>query len=308
MNKLYVALGLFKMLSENREIGTTMVAKEFEVSKRTAQRYLSEIAYLPFIHFDEERYTYSLIDKSVFNGTILKGAELSFLTAVFGYTKTILGNNNAEMIDKISKKIFHANYTNSTHHMINIASVDYEKIADAHIKLERHIQEEDEITFKYSRYDKTYRVYPYKIIFHGGFWYLAAENGGVLKKYVLEYISDIKPTGKSCPKPSEKMTETLANAKSIWFEDGEKTVVTIKITGFITDYFKRRPFLDEQINTENDDGSMTVTFKAVNEHEMFQLLSPWIEYIEVVEPASFREFVCRAGKQISKNNSPRRQP
>lgn len=303
MNKLYVALELFKMLSDNREIGTTMVAKEFEVSKRTAQRYLNEIANLPFIHFDEERYTYSLVDKNGFNGTILKGAELSFLTAVFGYTKTVLGNDNADMLDKISKKIFHANYTNSTHHMINIASVDYDKIADAHIALEKHIKEENEITFKYSRYDKTYKVYPYKIIFHGGFWYLAAENSGVLKKYVLEYISDIKPTGTSCPKISDKMNETLTNAKSIWFEDGEKTTVTIKVTGFITDYFRRRPFLDEQVNTENEDGSMSITFKAVNEYEMFQLLSPWIEHIEIIDPKSFRKFIRKTGQNIAKNNT-----
>ena len=95
--------------------------------------------------------------------------------------------------------------------MINIASVDYDKIADAHIALEKHIKEENEITFKYSRYDKTYKVFPYKIIFHGGFWYLAAENSGVLKKYVLEYISDIKATGASCPKISDKMNETHKN-------------------------------------------------------------------------------------------------
>ncbi len=303
MNKLYVALELFKMLSENREIGTTMVAKQFEVSKRTAQRYLNEVASLPFIHYDEERYTYSLVDKNGFNGTILKGAELSFLTAVFGYTKTVLGSNNADMIDKITRKIFHANYTNSTHHMINIASVDYDKIADTHIRLEQHITEEDEITFHYSRYGKSYTVFPYKIIFHNGFWYLAAENAGVLKKYVLEYISDIKSTGKSSPQPSEKMIETLKNAKSIWFEDGEKTEVTIRVTGFITDYFRRRPFLDGQVNTEEGENSLLITFKAVNEYEMFQMLSPWIEHIEIISPQNFREFIYKLGKKVAKINA-----
>lgn len=303
MNKLYVALGLFKMLTDNREIGTTMVAREFEVSKRTAQRYLNEIANLPFINFDEERYTYSLIDKNGFNGTILKGAELSFLTAVFGYTKTVLGEENSEMIDKITKKIFHANYSNSTHYMISPASVDYDIIADTHLALERHITERDEITFLYTRNNKSYTVYPYKIIFHGGFWYLAAEHEGVLKKFVFEYITEITRTGIPCPQASDKIMSTLKNAKTIWFEDGEKTTVVIRVSGFISEYFTRRSFLEEQVNTANEDGSLTVSFKAVNEYEMFQLLSPWIEYIEVIEPAHFRKHIQKIGKSMSKSNS-----
>mgnify|MGYP000113608834 CR=1 FL=1 len=46
-------------------------------------------------------------------------------------------------------------------------------------------KENDEITFKYSRYGKTYTAFPYKIIFHNGFWYLAAENDGILN-YVIK--------------------------------------------------------------------------------------------------------------------------
>jgi len=302
MNKLYVALGLFKMLSENKEIGSLMVAKEFEVSKRTAQRYLNEIAFLPFIQYDENKYTYSLIDKKGINGTILKGAELSFLMAVFGYTKSVLGQENAEIIDKITKKIFHANYTNS-HMMINTSPEDYEKIADTHIRLENHINAGNEISFNYSKYDKTYVVYPYKIIFNDGFWYLAAQHDGVLKKYVMDYISDVKATGNQCPPASEEVLSVLQNAKSIWFEEGEKTEVKIRVNGFLADYFRRRPFLDSQVNQEESDGNLIVSFKAVNEYEMFQLLSPWIENIEILEPAHFRQHLRNIGKKILDMNS-----
>lgn len=303
MNKLHIAIGLFKMLSENNEIGTTMVAKEFEVSKRTAQRYLSEIAGLPFIQFDEERYMYSLIGKSGINGIILKSSELSFMNAVFGYTKSVLGSQNSDMIERISKKIFHANYTNSTHHMINIDSVDYDKIADVHMKLEVNISSGEEIRFKYTRYNRKYTVYPYKIVFHNGFWYLAAEHEGVLKKYLLEYIDEIKETGRPCPPIPQNIVDTLKNAKSIWFEDGDKTEVQIKVKGFGAEYFKRRPFLDGQ-KTVNEDknGTLTLKFYAVNEYEMYQLLSPWMEYVEVVSPAEFRKHINKIGKLIASNN------
>lgn len=177
MNKLNVALGLFRLLSENREINARMVANHFEVSKRTAQRYLEEISYLPFIHRDEQTYTYFLTDKVSFSDSLLKSAEVSFLTALLGYAKTVMGEDNSGMLEKISKKIHYAG--SPTHQIISTSSTSYDKIADNHIRLEECIENKELITFYYEKTNKTYTVEPYKIILHNGFWYLAAGHENI---------------------------------------------------------------------------------------------------------------------------------
>lgn len=60
MNKLEVALKLFQLLNERREIDSKTVARELDVSLRTAQRYLSELATLPCVTNEENHRTYSL--------------------------------------------------------------------------------------------------------------------------------------------------------------------------------------------------------------------------------------------------------
>jgi predicted DNA-binding transcriptional regulator YafY len=302
MNKLNVALGLFRMLSENREINARMVAEHFEVSKRTAQRYLEEISFLPFIHRDEERYTYSLTEKVTLSDSILKSAEMSFLNAVLGYAKTVMGEQNSPMLDKISKKLQYAG--NSTHQIISSPAIDYDIVAEHHIKLEECIENRLLISFYYEKSDKNYTVEPYKIILHNGFWYLAAGHNNTLKKFVLEYIQDIKSSGKNYSEIPQEFAEILSSAKSMWFEQGKSTTITAHIGDVAASYITRKPFLNNQhILEEHSDGSITIKFDVANEIELLQLLSPWIEYVSIIQPENYRVFFKEIGQKITKQNS-----
>jgi len=60
MNKLDVALNLLRLLNERRMIDSRIVAEEFNVSLRTAQRYLLELSLLPCVITDEKEHRYSL--------------------------------------------------------------------------------------------------------------------------------------------------------------------------------------------------------------------------------------------------------
>jgi hypothetical protein len=60
MNKLDVALKLLRLLNERRMIDSRIVADEFNVSLRTAQRYLLELSLLPCVITDEKEHRYSL--------------------------------------------------------------------------------------------------------------------------------------------------------------------------------------------------------------------------------------------------------
>ena len=61
MNKLNVALNLLKLLNERKEIDSTLVASELNVSIRTAQRYLCDLSSMPCVSYDEESHKYSLM-------------------------------------------------------------------------------------------------------------------------------------------------------------------------------------------------------------------------------------------------------
>lgn len=60
MNKLDVALKLLRLLNERRMIDSRLVADEFDVSLRTAQRYLLELSMLPCVITDEKEHRYGL--------------------------------------------------------------------------------------------------------------------------------------------------------------------------------------------------------------------------------------------------------
>jgi hypothetical protein len=74
MNKLYVALKLLMLLNERKGIDSGLVADELNVSLRTAQRYLNELAGLPCVTVSEgTTRTYSLapgyrLNSGLFNG------------------------------------------------------------------------------------------------------------------------------------------------------------------------------------------------------------------------------------------------
>ena len=54
MNKLHVALKLLQLLNDRKSINSRIVADEFNVSIRTAQRYLLELSGMPCVTVSEE--------------------------------------------------------------------------------------------------------------------------------------------------------------------------------------------------------------------------------------------------------------
>ncbi len=60
MNKLEVAIKLLQMLNERKTITSKVIADEFDVSIRTAQRYLRELSALPCFVSQHNNYSYEL--------------------------------------------------------------------------------------------------------------------------------------------------------------------------------------------------------------------------------------------------------
>jgi predicted DNA-binding transcriptional regulator YafY len=68
-------------------------------------------------------------------------------------------------------------------------AIDMEKVAGVQLAVERHIKAREVISFLYRRSGKRYTVEPCKILYHGGFWYLVAMHDGIVKKFLLDFIS-----------------------------------------------------------------------------------------------------------------------
>jgi DNA binding protein with HTH domain len=77
MNKLHVALKLLQLLNERKSITSRIVADEFNVSLRTAQRYLLELSGMPCVIVSEEGQDnhYGLSPDYKLKGPLLKADE-----------------------------------------------------------------------------------------------------------------------------------------------------------------------------------------------------------------------------------------
>jgi hypothetical protein len=60
MNKLNVALKLIQLLNERKYINSKIIARELNVSIRTAQRYLTDLSFMPCVVNQDNNHTYAL--------------------------------------------------------------------------------------------------------------------------------------------------------------------------------------------------------------------------------------------------------
>lgn len=268
------------------------------ISLRTAQRYLSEMSYLPGVCYDDTEHCWYMTDKYGLSESYLKQDELAVLSGLFDYAENILQNEYSGMLKRIKKKVITASNRENIIRFMKSESIDFEKIADVFTELENHILLKEEITFVYSRNGKSYRVYPYRIIFGDGFWYLLAEKEGQIRKFGLDLLTEMKTTGKHYDSLPEGLDREIDSAVSIFFDPHGKTEVTCTISKEMGDYIKRKKFFPKQeIIATEDDGTVTFKFTAGSAIECFKLCVIWIPHIRVVSPPEFKEYFTDALKK-----------
>ncbi len=307
MDKLHVAVELIKLLKSRKCINSKTVANELNVSLRTAQRYLSEISYIPGILYDEKKHCYCLIEEKKFNEIIFNNEELSLLSAILDYASSILGSNSENTVKFIKKKILHINSNRDISRFITINSIDFDKIAKCNGKLENLIKDEINCKFKYLKNNKEYSVSPLKILYDKGFWYLAAKHNDKIKKFSLDYIEEIKElNGESKfydKKHKKELEELLKNASNIWFEQGEEIFIKAIVNDKISDYFRRKICLPNQkIISENNNGKLEIEFSVTSKMEFMESVVQWLPNIEIIKPEKYRKLLYDFGKKVMASN------
>src|SRR3990172_11175657 len=188
------ALRLLRLLNERRVLTSRIVADEFGVNIRTAQRYLLYLSDLPCVITDEEKHTYSLTSDYIVSDKILNVSEMSMVCALIDYAVHIFGAEHSRFLTGLKNKIFRMP---DVYQIVKDEAIDMEKVTDVQLDLERHIKNHEVISFGYRKSGKRYTVEPYKIVYYGGFWYLVANHDGTTKKFLLDFIENARPTGKS---------------------------------------------------------------------------------------------------------------
>lgn len=294
------ALRLLRLLNERKVLTSRIVAEEFEVNIRTAQRYLFFLATLPCVVVDEEKHTYSLTSDYVISDKILNTSEMALVCALIDYATHIFGKEHSKFLMGLKNRIFKMP---DVYQIISEEAIDMGKVASIQQTLERHIKQKEVLSFTYSKKGKRYTVEPYKILYHEGFWYLVGLHDGIVKKFVLDFIEGIRTAGRLYQDIPENIRKTLHDAKTIWFKEKEPDRVTVEFDANVAHFFERKSVLPGQkIVSKADDGKITVSFDVYNEMDLREHLARWMPYFRVVSPGRYRLYIVDVCEKCTKVN------
>lgn len=251
------------------------LVEEFNVSKRTIQRDISErLSYLPIkkennLYYLEEYYLGKLNFNDIENFAILSGIKELYPSLQENFLKDILSHS-------VSKA-----YMIKGHNYEDISSHSSEfKL------LENAILSSLQIKFIYN--DKQRIVSPYKLLNTKGIWYLIAVQDDEIKTFSFKKITKIEETSQAF-KPIQSILDTIEDDDNVWYGNNQ-TEVILSVNKEVADYFKRRKILPNQIITkELDDGSLEISCKVSFDEEILKLVRYWIPNVHIISPIHLKE-------------------
>ena len=106
---------------------------------------------------------------------------------------------------------------------------------------------------------------PYRVVYFSSFWYLIGNEpaAGILKRYALDRISDIRLLKTCCQGSPEGLDAIIQQNANIWFTKNMNLEIKVLIDPRVSHYFKRRKvYPTQEIKEERPDGSLVVTFRV----------------------------------------------
>lgn len=292
--KSTLQLQLLKELLEGKKVCLKTFSSKFDISLRTAQRYIEDLAEIFGDNLIKDSELYSFISNSILETNILDFNKKELENFVdlyslleFDFSKH-LDEKNRTIFQKMEKKY-------SQTYMIK--QNPFEKFSQ---KKELLFDIKDAI--KNRRYtkieyisDKKYifeDVKILKIVFAEGNFYLAVltpdEINSGFKFLRLNFVDKIDLYPNSFKRDYEaedflKKFQTLfSNYKKEPFE------VVLKIDESVKRFFINKKFLSSQIILENKD-DLIVSFKVTNSMEILPLVKKWLPNIKIVSPKEIKE-------------------
>jgi len=289
---------MLKLFLEKERVTTATLSREFHTTARTIQRDLSFLKQCGFPVTEAGPGVYKL-DKDIFkNFELFDENELALIVAL-KCAVSQLGQPFRKAADEVFNRLYQATASQPVY-----IHVDESVPLDARLmnRLLKAIRNRRRLSFLYASAKNSHPAIadPYKIVHYDGFWYLVAkEDGtGIIKRYALDKLKDLKMLAESFPAVSANLDELLRLSANIWFTEERNLEVLIEVNPKAADYFKRRKiFPTQEIRDTRPDGSLIVSLKVGHFGEIRETLKTWLPNVRIVAPEPLAE---RLAEEISR--------
>lgn len=271
----YRLIQILKKLNQGEKLDPQALAEEFNVSLRAIQRDLKER--FAFLQLEKTKGRYHL--HPAFLGK-LSLRDIEHFASLAGVSGLFPAKN-----DDFLREIFDARVQSALlvkgHHYEDLDGKEH-----SFHQLEQAILARQKIAYEYRKNDgtKSYdEIEPYKLVNHGGIWYLAGKDGDKLKAFTFSKIDRLQVSDVTF-NPDPAVETTLAAEDGIWLNN-TKLEVVLKIAAPVADYFKRRKLVANQvIEKELEDGGLIVSTKVAHVNQILPTVRHWIPHIRIISP------------------------
>lgn len=129
---------------------------------------------------------------------------------------------------------------------------------------------------------------PYRLIHKNGIWYLAAEEGMLLKSFSVALISKLE-VNESARFTFKPVHSAYIDAKDdVWFTT-ETTDVLLCVAPAAAHYFSRQQLLPHQQQRADSDGSLLVTTQINHINQLLPVVRHWLPHVRIIWPLEWHE-------------------
>jgi len=281
---------ILRIFMEKEKVSTSWMSTQFQTTPRTIQRDIQLLKEAGFPLHELQKGSYQMSKNLVKNLEVFDDTELALMVAL----KNIVGQLGMpfqKAADDVLDRLYDSNAA-----MPVFVKIDDAAPLDGALlnRVVKAIREKKQVTFQYTADKGSHPVQmdPYRVVWFSGFWYLIGNEPatGILKRYALDRISDIRILKTYCKEVPEDLDNILQKSANIWFAGDMNLEVTVQIDAQVSHYFKRRKmFPTQEIKEERPDGSLVVSFRVGQYEAIRNILKSWIPNIVILEPEDFKK-------------------
>lgn len=266
-------------LNRGEKLSPEALSEEFNVTLRTVQRDLNKR--FEFLRLEKTNGRYALSADLLGKISVRDIENFACLAGLQGLF--------ASLSDDFLRDIFDSRIQNA----FLVKGQHYEDVGSSLLtfqQLKQAILNHQLVSFQYHKTEgsKSYTdAKPYKLVNHGGAWYLAAQDGDRLKAYSFNKIDRLLVSDNTFV-PDPQVVQTLVNEDDIWLNP-DKIEVVLKVAREAASYFKRRKLIANQvIEKELEDGGLIVSCKVAHQNQILPLVRYWLPSIRIISPESYQ--------------------
>lgn len=137
---------------------------------------------------------------------------------------------------------------------------------------------------------------PYRLLHKDGVWYLAAEEGNLLKNFSVALIKDLNVDTNQRFTRNPAHSDYIASKDDVWFT-ATTTEVLLRVSSQVAHYFTRRQLLPHQQERPDSDGSLLVSAKINHINQLLPVIRYWLPHVRLLEPVEWEKELIRSLKE-----------